>query len=98
VITQESAGIGTQCLKYGAKFIVMPREYQYRELPAKTDMKEDLHLKLEELGYTKVVRNTDELEKAIEGLEELKVGFHFDNTLAIRTLKELIETGVSSHG
>jgi UDP-N-acetylglucosamine transferase subunit ALG13 len=98
VITQESAGIGTQCLKYGTKFIVMPREFQYRELPAKTDMKEDLHLKLEELGYTKVVRNTDELEKAIERLEELKVGFHFDNTLAIRTLKELIETGVSSHG
>lgn len=61
-------------------------------------MKEDLHLKLEELGYTKVVRNTDELEKAIERLEELKVGFHFDNTLAIRTLKALIETGVSSHG
>ena len=29
-------------------------------------MKEDLHYKLEELGYTKVVRNTDELEKAIE--------------------------------
>ena len=98
VITQESAGIGTQCLKYGTKFIVMPREFQYRELPAKTDMKEDLHLKLEELGYTKVVRNTDELEKAIERLEELKVGFHFDNTLAIWTLKALIETGVSSHG
>jgi len=29
VITQESAGIGTQCLKYGTKFIVMPRDYQY---------------------------------------------------------------------
>jgi len=92
VITQESAGIGTQCLKYGTKFIVMPREFRYRELPAKTDMREDLHLKLEELGYTKVVRNTDELEKAIEGLEELKVGFHFDNTLAIRTLEGLVET------
>jgi UDP-N-acetylglucosamine transferase subunit ALG13 len=96
VITQESAGIATQCLKYGTKFIVIPREYQYGELPSKSDMKEDLHYKLEELGYTKVVRNADELEKAIEGLEKLKVGFHFDNTLAIRTLKELIETGASS--
>jgi len=96
VITQESAGIATQCLKYRKKFIVMPRDYRYGELPSKSDMKEDLHYKLEELGYTKVVRNADELEKAVEGLEKLKVGFHFDNTLAIRTLKELIETGASS--
>ena len=43
VITQESAGIGTQCLKHKTRFIVMPRDYQYGELPDKSDMKEDLH-------------------------------------------------------
>jgi beta-1,4-N-acetylglucosaminyltransferase len=91
VITQESAGIGTQCLRHRTKFIVMPRDYQYGELPAKSDMKEDLHLKFEELGYTKVVKNTDELEKAIQNIETLKVGFNFDNTLAIQTLKQIIE-------
>ena len=93
VITQESAGIGTQCLKHGTRFIVMPREYRYGELPVASDMKEDLHYKLEELGYTKVVRNTDELEKAIKNIHDLKVGFHFDNTLAMRTLGKIIETG-----
>jgi UDP-N-acetylglucosamine transferase subunit ALG13 len=93
VITQESAGIGTLCLKCRTKFIVMPRDYQYGELLAKSDMKEDLHYKLEELGYTKVVRNTDELEKSIEKIENLKVGFNFDNSLAIQTLRNIIETG-----
>ena len=91
VITQESAGIGTQCLKHRTKFIVMPRDYQYGELPTKSDMNEDLHFKLEELGYTKVVRNTDELEKAIQGIESLKVGFNFNNDLAIQTLRNIIE-------
>jgi hypothetical protein len=91
VITQESAGIGAQCLKYRTKFVVMPRDYQYGELPTKNDMKEDLHYKLEELGYTKVVRNRDELEKAIVNIEDLKVGFNFDNSQAIRTLRNIIE-------
>jgi UDP-N-acetylglucosamine transferase subunit ALG13 len=91
VITQESAGIGTQCLKYGTRFVVMPRDYQYGELPAKSDMKEDLHYKLEELGYTKVVKNPEELENAIGNIENLKVGFNFDNSLAIRTLRDVIE-------
>lgn len=91
VITQESAGIGTQCLKSRTKFIVMPRDYQYGELPTKSDMNEDLHFKLEELAYAKVVTNTDELEKAIENIENLKTGFNFDNTLAIQTLKQIIE-------
>ena len=96
VITQESAGIGTQCLKHRTRFIVMPRDYQYGELNTKSDMKEDLHYKLEELGYTKVVRNTDELEKAIENIDNLRLGFNFDNSLAIQTLKKIIETGASS--
>jgi UDP-N-acetylglucosamine transferase subunit ALG13 len=91
VITQESAGIGAQCLKYGTRFIVMPREYQYGELPTKSDMKEDLHYKLEELGYTKVVKNTNELKRAIEGIEDLKVGFNFNNDLAIATLHKEVE-------
>jgi UDP-N-acetylglucosamine transferase subunit ALG13 len=53
VITQESAGIGAQCLKCQTRFIVMPRDYEYGELPTKRDMKEDLHYKLEELGLQK---------------------------------------------
>lgn len=91
VITQESAGIGTQCLKYRTRFIVMPREYQYGELPTKSDMIEDLHHKLEELGYTKVVRNSDELEKAILNIENLKTGYDFNNSLAISTLHRAME-------
>jgi len=91
VITQESAGIGTKCLKYRTKFIVMPRDYQYGELPAKSDMKEDLHYKLEEMGYTKVVRNTNELEQAITNIERLKTGFNFDNSLAISILHKVME-------
>jgi UDP-N-acetylglucosamine transferase subunit ALG13 len=91
VITQESAGIGTQCLKSKTRFIVMPRDYQYGELPSRSDMKEDLQYKLDELGYTKVVRDAEELEKAIEKIESLKVGFNFDNSLAIQTLKDIIE-------
>jgi beta-1,4-N-acetylglucosaminyltransferase len=91
VITQESAGIGTQCLKHKTKFIVMPRDYQYGELPAKSDMKEDLQDKLEELGYTAVVRNTNELEKAIMCLDSIKTGFVFDNSLAIAKLHNIME-------
>ena len=91
VITQESSGIGSQCLKCGTRFIVMPRDYQYGELPTKSDMKEDLHHKLEELGYTTVVTNTSELEAAIENIGNLKTGFDFNNTLAISLLKKVME-------
>ena len=91
VITQESAGIGTQCLRHGTRFIVMPRDYQYGELPTRSDMKEDLHYRLEELGYTKVVTNTDELETAIQNINNLKTGFKFDNSLAIQTLENMVE-------
>jgi UDP-N-acetylglucosamine transferase subunit ALG13 len=91
VITQESAGIGTQCLKHGTRFIVMPRDYIYKELPAQSDMKEDLHYELEKLGYTKVVNNTQELEEAIEKIVDLKIGFHFNNSLAISTLHKQME-------
>ncbi len=91
VITQESAGIGTQCLKYRTKFVVMPRDYQYDELPTKSDMKEDLHDRLEELGYTRVVRNTDELEKAILNIDSLKTGFDFNNSKAISNLHKTME-------
>lgn len=91
VITQESAGIGTQCLKYRTRFVVMPRDYQYGELPTKSDMKEDLHDRLEELGYTRVVRNTDELEKAILNIDSLKIGFDFNNSMAISNLHKAME-------
>jgi len=92
VITQESAGIGTKCLKFRKKFLVMPRDYAFDELPAASDMKEDLHLKLEEMGYTKVVTDVDQLQLAIEKLDELKTGFKFDNSRAISKLTELVES------
>ncbi len=91
VITQESAGIGTQCLKYKTRFIVMPRRYQYGELPTKSDMKEDLHYRLEDLGYTTVVRNTSELEQAVLNIQHLKTGFDFNNTMAISNLHKALE-------
>jgi UDP-N-acetylglucosamine transferase subunit ALG13 len=91
VVTQESAGIGTICLKYRTRFLVMPRDYSYGELPAKSDMNEDLHFKLEEMGYTKVVNNLPEMRKAIAELDSIKTGFEFDNTLAIKTLNQLME-------
>jgi len=90
VITQESAGIGTKCLKSNTPFLVMPRDYKYGELVAKSDMNEDLHLKLEELGYTKVVKNTAELEHAINEIDKLRTGFAFDNHVAIDTLNLII--------
>lgn len=91
VITQESAGIGTKCLKYKTKFLVMPRDYVYGELITKSDMNEDLHIKLEELGYTKVVNNVLELENAINKMDSIKTGFNFDNKLAIETLTRIME-------
>ena len=91
VVTQESAGIGTICLKYQTKFLVMPRDYKHGELPAKSDMKEDLHLKLEEMGYTRVVNDTLEMKNAITQLDNIKTGFDFDNKLAIETLTRYME-------
>jgi len=91
VITQESAGIGTKCLKYNTKFLVMPRDYEYGELPSKSDMNEDLHLKLDKMGYTKVVNNFSELQNAIKQIDNIKTGFDFDNELAIATLTRMIE-------
>ena len=93
VITQESAGIVTKCLKFGTRFIVMPRDYAHGELPAKSDMNEDLHVRLEELGFTTVVRNAEEMRAAVGNLPRLAVGFAFDNTLAISTLRSLVGDG-----
>ena len=92
IITQESAGIVTKCLRLRKKFIVMPRDYKFRELPTKSDMNEDLHYKLAELGYTYVVHNKEQLEEAIKNIDRLKTGFNFDNTRAIATLKEMVES------
>jgi beta-1,4-N-acetylglucosaminyltransferase len=92
VITQESAGIVTKCLKMKKRFIVMPRDYAYGELPTKSDMKEDLQYKLEEMGYTKVVNNIDQLEEAINSINEIKLGYIFDNNLAIKRLNNLVES------
>jgi UDP-N-acetylglucosamine transferase subunit ALG13 len=91
VITQESAGIGTKCLKVDTPFIVMPRDYTHGELPSRSDMNEDLHLRLEELGYTKVVHDVTQLREAIRQIEAIRTGFTFDNTRAVTTLKNVLE-------
>jgi len=91
VITQESAGIGTKCLKSNTRFIVMPRDYARGELPSRSDMKEDMHLRLEELGYTRVVHDASGLREAIKRSDSIRTGFAFDNTRAITTLKQALE-------
>jgi beta-1,4-N-acetylglucosaminyltransferase len=91
IITQESAGIVTKCLKMKKRFIVMPRDYSYGELPTKGDMNEDLQYKLEDMGYTKVVNNAEQMEMAIKNINEIKLGYTFDNYLAIKKLKNLME-------
>jgi hypothetical protein len=69
----------------------MPRDYSYGELPTKSDMEEDLQYKLEEMGYTKVVNNTEQLESAITNINEIKSGYPFDNNLVIKKLNHLVE-------
>jgi UDP-N-acetylglucosamine transferase subunit ALG13 len=91
VITQESAGIGTKCLKSNTRFIVMPRDYAHGELPSQSDMNEDLHLRLEELGYTRVIHDASQLREAIRKSDSIRTGFVFDNTLAITTLRKALE-------
>jgi UDP-N-acetylglucosamine transferase subunit ALG13 len=91
VITQESAGIGTKCLKHDTRMIIMPRQYVYGELPAKSDMNEDLHIRLQELGFAFVVNDTEELRAAILNIDKLRVGFPFENSLAISELRKLVE-------
>jgi beta-1,4-N-acetylglucosaminyltransferase len=82
VITKESAGLVTKCLRAGTKFIICPTT---------SDMKEDLHFKLEELGYTLVVNNQESMRKAITNLSTIKSGFRFDNTNAIAQIRTMIE-------
>ena len=91
VITQESAGIGTKCLKSNTPLIVMPRDYKFGELPARSDMKEDLHFTLEKLGYARVVHDVPQLREAIQHCQSIRTGFLFDNTLAVSTLKRFLE-------
>jgi UDP-N-acetylglucosamine transferase subunit ALG13 len=90
IITQESAGIGNKCLKYGKRFIVMPRDYQFGELPSKHDMEEDLQYRLEELGYTKVVHTKEQLADSIKNIGRLKTGYKFDNSRAVEKLTEMV--------
>ena len=92
IITQESAGIVTKCLKLGKRFIVMPRDYKYKELPTKSDMNEDLHFRLAEMGFTYVVHDKEQLKEAILKVDQLKTGFHFDNSRAVDFLRKLIES------
>jgi UDP-N-acetylglucosamine transferase subunit ALG13 len=91
IITQESAGIVTKCLKLGKRFIVMPRDYKYKELPTKSDMNEDLHFRLEEMGFTYIVNDKEQLKEAILKIDQLKTGFHFDNSQALDALRKMIE-------
>lgn len=92
IITQESAGIVTKCLRLGKRFIVMPRDFRFGELPAKSDMNEDLHEKLAELGYTFVVHDKEQLKAAVGKIDQLKTGFLFDNSRAIAALKSMVES------
>ena len=91
IITQESAGIVNKCLKYGKPFLVMPRDYSFQELPSKHDMQEDLQYKLEELGFTKVVTNMEELTLGIQNIDKLKTGFEFNNNEVVNKLNTIVK-------
>ena len=91
VITQESAGIGSKCLKAHTRFLVIPRDYRFGELPAESDMREDLHENLAELGYTYVSHNIEETKTAIHEIHKLKIGFKFDNSYALAKLRKIFE-------
>jgi UDP-N-acetylglucosamine transferase subunit ALG13 len=91
VITQESAGIGTKCLRSGTRMIIMPRDFRWGELPVRSDMNEDLHWRLRDMGYAYVVHDLDGLRQAVGALADLKVGFRFDNTGAVAKLRAMIE-------
>ena len=93
VITQESAGIATKCLKSSTRFLVLPRSFSQGELPARSDMNEDLHLRLAEMGFTEVVHTSKEMEAAIGRIDKLKTGFPFDNSRALTVLRSLIDSG-----
>ena len=54
-------------------------------------MKEDLHLKLEEMGYTRVVNDTTQLEAAIQDIDALNSGFEFDNRKALSIIRNELE-------
>ena len=69
----------------------MPRDYSNGELPSKSDMEEDLHYKLQEMGYTKVVNNIKELETAILNINKIKINFSFNNNFALQKLKKIME-------
>lgn len=71
----------------------MPRDYRHKELPTKSDMNEDLHYKLADLGYTYVVHDKEQLKAAVENIDRLKTGFSFDNSRAIAILRDLVESG-----
>ena len=47
-------------------------------------------MKLQKLGYTYVVHDVAELRAAMDKLDGLKVGFDFDNSLAIERLTHLV--------
>ena len=50
-----------------------------------------IRYKLEDMGYTKVTNCMEQLEFAINNINEIKVGYSFDNYLAINKLTNLIE-------
>jgi len=90
IVTQESAGIVNKCLKYGKPFLVMPRDYAFKELPSKHDMEEDLQYKLEELGYTKVVTDVEELKVAVQNIDKIKTGFVYNNAETVNKLNAMV--------
>ena len=69
----------------------MPRDYAHGELPSQSDMNEDVHLRLEEMGYTRVVHDAAQLREAIRRSDSILTGLTFDNTLAITTLTQALE-------
>ena len=43
------------------------------------------------MGFTKVVKSAEQMEAAIKNINNIKIGYKFDNYLAIDKLKNLVE-------
>jgi hypothetical protein len=70
-------------LIFRTEFIVIPRAYVRGELHSKSDLNEGSHVKLAELGFVFIVHDVKELKTTRSRLDSLKVGFDFDNILAV---------------
>ena len=92
VVTQESSGVVSTCLKYQTQFIIVPRVSTLGEIPP--GITEDLHLHLEEMGFTHVVNNVNDLPEIIKLQSEKPKKIQLNNKKMMNILNALISTKI----